>query len=712
MSRRTLILCLSAIAVLVLGTGAAVAILYSGAGDGVKKEVKLSGEGKHSLLKAVPSDAVLVGCFSSARKAGISPGGAILPDVPLTVSMHFTGRLIPLYVLDMHKSSEDIGTVVSDAREKGLFAASEGSMVMISESETLLRSSLRHIDTEVSVIETQGFADALEMAGSRDALFVSNLHSGRILSEVFHRKFSSRFRFFESLADWTVVYPEASDEKGLHMKGLVLHGENPSEYMNVLESSAPSVSSVADVLPSYTLFAATLPLKDVRQHITAFHAYLDSSQELQRSQARQDALKSECGLRPDDFFTILDVSEIATAVFMVNSRMEQVNLMKVGNKDVDIIFKGTDIKSFKQYKPFVHANPYPSFASSSFGNLFSLEDESCFTYVDGWIVTGSRDAVDEYAQGKTLSYTLREYMKNAGNGNVISASASSFAAYFSFSEAGDKLEGILKPDARSFLARYHEGCDTAPLELYVVPSKGGAELDFRISRLELARTKAPEFERDTLVTVPKGPFKVKNSHTGKMNLFYQNSHNTLCLQDEKGKDLWGVPFKLPLCGTVHEVDYYANGKLQYAFGAGSKVYLIDRLSRFVNGFPIDLGKEILIGPDVYDFNGTKAYNIMVLHKDNTIQMYNLKGQKPSSWKGMTSEYTIKGLPERIVVGGNGFWVVRTSVETLIFPFYGGESLVSLEGDRKIRPDSEIAVTDAFSISASCYDGRQRTFKLK
>ena len=62
------------------------------------------------------------------------------------------------------------------------------------------------------------------------------------------------------------------------------------------------------------------------------------------------------------------------------------------------------------------------------------------------------------------------------------------------------------------------------------------------------------------------------------------------------------------------------------------IYVIDRLGRYVSGFPIELGKEITLGPDVYDFSGARKYNIMVLHEDNTIQMYNLKGKKPESWK--------------------------------------------------------------------------------
>ena len=132
----------------------------------------------------------------------------------------------------------------------------------------------------------------------------------------------------------------------------------------------------------------------------------------------------------------------------------------------------------------------------------------------------------------------------------------------------------------------------------------------------------------------------------------------------------------------------------------------------MNGFPIDLGKDILLGPDVYDFNGTRAYNIMVLHKDNTVEMYNLKGKKPSSWKSITAPETIKGLPERIEVGGSTFWVIRTSIQTLIYPFSGGSAITAFRGDQMILPDSPVNVIDGTSVSVDCYDGKSRTVVLK
>ena len=148
------------------------------------------------------------------------------------------------------------------------------------------------------------------------------------------------------------------------------------------------------------------------------------------------------------------------------------------------------------------------------------------------------------------------------------------------------------------------------------------------------------------------------------------------------------------------------------FGAGSSLYLIDRSGRFVGGFPTELGKEILIGPEVYEFNGAKSYSVMVLHKDNTIEMYDLHGQKPESWKGITCKETIKSLPERMVVGDKGIWVVRTSMQTLIYPFNGGSPLSSFEGDMMILPTAEVKVKNATTIEAECYDGKVRAVKIK
>ena len=489
----------------------------------------------------------------------------------------------------------------------------------------------------------------------------------------------------------------------------MVHDSDASDFMNVLEAMKPATSDLSEILPSYTLFAASMPMKDMAAYVDSYKSYLDSRQKMQIYAAAQNRLG--LSVSPVDLLQNWEVSEIAVASFKTGSEVETVNLMKVGDPEVSTLFLGTDVTTLRGYVPALHDWAYPSLMSSVFGDFFARKDEGYFTYINGWVVTGSQVAVEEYVSGRALEYDLKHYMSDAGQDDLLAGYPSVFLSYFSFTEDRSELSSIFKNTMLSDLQQICGDAEYCPFVLRVSGGKKNASVGIDIHRLSLKKTKAPVFERDTVVLVPKGPFEVKNSGTGKVNKFYQNSHNSLCLSQD-GKDLWGVPFDKPICGRAGTVDYFANGKLQILFCAGNKLYLIDRLGRYVTGFPLTLDKEVLLGPDIYDFNGTRKYNVMVLHKDNTVEMYNLKGQKPASWKGITSSETIKNLPERIVVGGNTYWVVRTSLQTLVYPFYGGDPLTSFTGNQMIRPDSQVRAVDDTTIEFTCYDGKLRTAKLK
>ena len=747
MSRKSLIICLAVLAAMILGVGIAVVFLYSGVDSKqTRKGNDVPDQGRYLLLPAVPSDAVLVACLSDVEEAssGLLSGfdftsaladsiaAGCFPSVANTsmaVSLHFNGDLQALYVFDAGKASselsEDFSSLVEFAESRDMYTdhvdcstvtdgsrdISKRSLILVSESETLVKSSRRHLEKSLSVMDAAGFPDAAASVTGSDVAFFANSHAKMLMNGMFARKYAAHHPFMTGFAKWTVVDLTKADASGLHAVGVPVFEGDPSEFMTVLSKSEPAVSKVSKMLPSYTVSAVSLPMKDAEAYMTAYQAYMDSKQSLQSFRRKQRDLETRTGLKPEDFVKRLDVKEMARATFMTGGALDTVNLMRIGREDT-LIFVGTADKSFKDYTPAIHSWPYASYAASVFGRFFDIKDESCFTYMDGWIISGSLKAVEEYVAGKTLQYNLVEYMADAGQKDMLAASPASLVAYFSFTENKDGHSKIFVKEMNEALKPVYADADYCPAVLTVTKAKNGMKMSVQMPRLTMMKTKAPEHERDTTVVIPQGPFKVKNSGTGQMNLFYQNAHGSLCLQEEDGKGLWGVPFKGKLCGTAYNVDYYANGKLQIIFGSGSSIYVIDRLGRFVSGFPLDLGKEILLGPDVYDFNGAKAYNIMVLHKDNTIEMYNLKGRKPSSWKTIAAPETIKSLPERIVVGGNTFWVVRTSVQTLIYPFGGGNAITVFKGDQMIRPDSEVRTVDDSTVSVDCYDGKSRTVKLK
>ena len=729
MSRRSLIICLAVLALMVLGVGIAVAILYSGTGSERSASSQVADESRYLLLPAVPSDAVAVFCYSEMEDARLNLFSKELTDAAgsarSVVSVHHcgAGELKPLYIFDAGRSSstpsQKANAILAMADSLRLYSElldcsqftnigrhlSGRSLVVASSQENLVRSSVRHLQEGLSIMDAPGFTEASASINANDVLFLANEHVQRVLSTIMVKKYSRYSSFFSRFADWTVF----DMAKTASLYGSAVYEEGASDFMQVLEVSRPAVSSLATVLPSYTIFAASLPITNADTYIAEYEGFVDSRQELARYRARQNELSRSAGMNVEDFIRLTAVQEVAKASFKIKGKMEHVNLIKVGKDGLSALF--SEELTSRSYTPAVHEYPYSGFVASIFGKFFELDDESCYTYVNGWIVSGSNKAVSEYVNGSALDYTLENQLADMGKEDLLSSVPVMFQAYFSMTEDRDLLPDVFTKKTLRYLSSLTDGSNSCPMLFRVYKEKKNTRITLDMLRTELKRTKAPEKERDTTVVVPQGPYQVKNSGTGKMNNFYQNSHLSLCLSEE-GKDLWGIPFKEKICGYATTIDYFANGKLQILFGAGSKMYLIDRLGRFVKGFPVDLGKEILLGPQPYDFNGVNRYTALVLHKDNTIEMYNLKGQKPESWKGIKVEETIKALPEAITVGGKTFWVVRTSIQTLIFPFVGGEPVTNFEGDKKIRPDSQVTVLDVSSVEVECYDGRSRTVKLK
>lgn len=752
MNRKSLIISIIALAVMVIGVAVAVAALYY---DPDKKE---SVEGRYELLQAVPSNAVVAGCLSHVRDvssdvfAGFKFPAALsdavsdgllgtLPEAQMAFSLHYSGKLTPLYIFDAGAAaptpSSEASALMDFGRSHGLQASyldcssvldggelALRSLVIMAETDALVKSSIRHLEESLSVLEASGFANVAKAATGSDLIFVSYAQAKPLFTTLFGRKYfsekygksanaaySAMADFTCSLAEWAVFSVEHSETASTLLKGLQVYADDASDFMSVIAQTQPASSSASDILPSYTYFALTLPMASWDSYQTAYKSYLDSKQKLAEYNRNQTLLADQNGLSPELFVRRLAPKEVAKAAFGSADALHEVNLVKLGKNDT-VVFRGTGVTSFKDYVPAVHEFMFPGFIASVFGKWFTLNEETHFTVIDGWLVTGSRDAVAEYASGRALEYSLKGYMADAGSEDLLALKPVSMEAYLNLGVKTDVLPKILNKEIRNVLDFQAKDAQYRPMVMAAVAKGNNVATDLSVYALELQRIKAPEFERDTTVTVPTGPFRVKNSGTGRMNIFYQNSAGAICLKEETGEGIWGVPFGKPLCGVAQTIDYYANGKLQILFGAGSSIYLIDRLGRFVSGFPVDLGKEILIGPEPYDFNGTNAYNVMVLHKDNTIEMYNLKGEKPSSWNGISCEETIKGLPERIIVGGNTFWVVRTSIQTLIYPFAGGDPLTVYEGQKMILPDSRIDIVDHATVQAECYDGQVRTIKLK
>ena len=704
MGKRFTIVAVTAVAILLAGIAFAVSRLYAPGKGESTSQVSL---GNWSVLSAIPSDAVAVFVFDGSSKAAkvladstgllaaaISPENPALMDFirslgrnKMAVSLHNSGSLVPLVAAEV--PLPDSITKVT-ALNTGLKLQEKDGFLIASRSETFVKASARNLEEGTSIMGSRSLQGLLPKVSAPAVLLVNHSHAPKITDVYGSSKVRKHAGCLKNLAPWSAWAIQAPEKDNITIKGVSAASDSPGSWFAAFSGKGSQDALFPEVLPYFTGTAISLPIEDVDALIASRRTFEDGNGRLN---AFNKALKARPArdITVEEWVKSLQPRELVKASFRADDGVRH---------EVLLIRSGRDLKYGNG-----QSNAYRGCLASVFGEEFSIVDSTCASVGTKWAVFGDAPSVEAFREKEFLGYTLKDRM-----GDASVPASKGFVAYASISDEPQVVQEILGARLAAPVEAFAKGAGYAPALISANLSGELPSMTIRLDKRALKGTKVQVLERDTTVVVPTGYFPVKNYTTGKTNQLYQNSHGAICLNDENGKGVWGIPFKGSLCGRVQNVDYFANGKIQFLFASGSKLYLLDRLGHWVNGFPVETGKNILLGPDVYDFTGAGGYTVMVLHRDNTLERYNLHGKKPDGWKGIAAPETIKNLPELIEVKDRRYWAVRTSVRTLIYPFTGGDPLVSGEGGKMIKPDSKLTVTSK-GVSAECYDGRERDFKL-
>ena len=704
MNRKLTIISIAAISLMLAGIAWAVARLY-----GEEKPVRTAVSAEYPLLRAVPADAAAVFCFDGSSRARqlLADSTGVLrsflsPDNPalmeylsrageegrLLVALHNSGELVPLVVSEPHGTdSAALAPLAAAALKAGLKTTVRDGLLLASRSETLLGASVRHLDEGLCILEAPGLQELSARTRGAAVAFLSARQAPKLLQTWTSARVRRHADFIRSLSQWTALSLSAADDKHIALAGSSACPELSTSFLTAFRGFRMPAPSFPEVLPYFTDYAFSIPVGDMASYLERYRAFQDAKGRLV-SYNRDLKEKNGRDMGPEQWGLHYQVKEAVRASYQLDGVTQDIILLKTGR----------DIPA--------GSNPYRGYVSRLLGGLFDVVDTVCVSLPGHWTVLGSSAAAGPFSDRKFLDYPLKARLSDAGL-----TVPGGFSAYASVTDCPSVPASLLAQAPAGALSAYTVGSAYAPALAGVDLSSGEPEIRVSLDKRALKGNKIQVLERDTTVVIPAGPFPVLNSGTGKTNSFYQNSNLYLCLNDENGKGVWGVPFKQPICGAVESIDYYASGKIQFLFAAGSGLYLIDRLGRFVNGFPVDLGKPVLLGPAAYDFTGAHGYNVMVLHKDNSLEMYNLHGQKPDSWKGIYAPETVKALPELLEVKSRKYWVVRTSIRTLVYGFGGGDPLTRDEGGKMIRPDSPVTPNSRGGITVDCYDGKTREVKL-
>lgn len=583
--------------------------------------------------------------------------------------------------------------------------ASSGGFILASPSPLILESSIRHILSGSSILDNADLADLLAKTVLRETmLFINHAQCGKLFSAYSNRRFLKYSDFISRFTSWSALEIYSQENKVI-LRGGFLNSKGPANYSEIFRGSKAVNSIIASVVPHNTFSLITISVQDIQSFLNKFNEYGNFFR-------RSD---QEIASKAVKWFASLDAKEVGAALIPYGSVNRNTIIIRTGRPFFGFIKRWLSKEDEITPLPFNETG----YLKYLFGEMFHEEENSHILRNGEYIIIGNNEVLTEVFAKKREKFSFDEYISQTKAYNLLDRNSGAISLIVNGSEQPDSLIRFFKKDAN--LKEITKSLNLMIGAFQLKPDKQGNpayEIFFYGDSLKelpqpgKASVESPAgWERDTIVKIPAGPFELINFSTGEKEFLEQLPNYWLRLSDKGMNGIWAVPFQVPLRGYVQQVDFYRNGKLQMLFAGGNRVFMLDRSGRFVSPYPISTDSLILLGPKVYNVKKDGDFAIMLLHTDNTLRLYDKNCKPYPIWSDIRLPETIREFPELKDFGGNRYWILRTSLRTMIYTV-NGIPVTDIKEKNRIKPDSPVIPLSGSDVLVQTLQGRNISINLE
>jgi hypothetical protein len=153
-------------------------------------------------------------------------------------------------------------------------------------------------------------------------------------------------------------------------------------------------------------------------------------------------------------------------------------------------------------------------------------------------------------------------------------------------------------------------------------------------------------------------FVVKNHVTSNSELILQDSTFKFYLFSPDNGILWHYQTD-GMIQSVHQLDYFKNGKLQYFINTAESLYIIDRLGRDVQGFPKKFSSALGFS-DIVDYDKSRNYRLIVSSLNKEIFILDKDANPLEGWAPKRLAESIVEPPKHYRIGGKDYFLAITN----------------------------------------------------
>ncbi len=211
-------------------------------------------------------------------------------------------------------------------------------------------------------------------------------------------------------------------------------------------------------------------------------------------------------------------------------------------------------------------------------------------------------------------------------------------------------------------------------------------------------------EWNTVLEAPAAmaPQFVLNHNNRKYDILVQDKNHLLYQLDRNGKILWKKQLDGKILGSCRQVDLYKNNKLQLVFNTTASLYLVDRLGRDVENFPIKLSEPASAAVGVFNYDKARNYRFVIPMGKRLLNI-GKDGKEVKGWKFKEADGNIISRPQLFTLNGKDVILCLSNQGTLYLLNRQGlnrfEEIVELNNVKApfyIRPGKDLSSSEIIS----------------
>ncbi len=534
-------------------------------------------------------------------------------------------------------------------------------LCVLSPSSMLVEESVRTIHSEADLSTDEGLKLIRKTAGRyvHANTYINYEKLQKLFYPVIGQNNWEKLKFFSRLASWGELDLDIKED-AIILNGMTHAASDAPLFLSAFEKQSPVKMEVHEMMPSGTAYFLHLGISDPSiflEQVFEYYSDLGVRTEFETELERLDNLY---GIDPlEDLAHIMD-DELAwfaiegetrnredeVLVFETNSRSETVEVVmrwitqylqvhSFDMRSLRSVYHLDDQTSFNIYQL-----PDPFFKGMLPGRLFN----SYFTVFENYLIFGpSVDVLSRVIYQNVLHKTfvsdpvfkeMSDYLSNRSNITVF------FRPYQYF----DYKRQLLSETVEKLLD---------PMELFLRRIPGVVIQYSTEDRLyyQSVSFKYTSQIKEKAMTVWESlldsaamikPVLVVNHNTSEKEIIVQDAAHRVYLINSTGRILWKQRLEGPIFGSLHQVDFYKNGKLQYLFNTSKKIHLIDRNGNYVERYPISLRSDATNPIALFDYDKNRDHRVFVAGEDRNIYVYDIEGNLVTGWKfGKTESIVTK-----------------------------------------------------------------------